>query len=84
MITRVHHLLDDTVMAFRKMNGKSIVAFSGKYDDVIDRIKREATDETEFYVEGMLYKISPGMFYDRSMYDFFKSKEKKKCGKESE
>lgn len=74
MIARVHHMLNNTVMAF---NEKGKVLLQGKFEKVIEEIKQNSNGSTKFYVQGLSYPINPEFFYDKTYYNFFKSKGEK-------
>lgn len=80
MIARVHHMLDDTVMAF---NEKGELMYSGKFNKVIGMIKMESNGNTKFYVVGLMLPVNRDLFFSKDYWNFIKErkkKEKEKCG----
>ena len=82
MIGRVHHLLNDTIMAFDG-RGTYLESFTGKFTAVIEDVLKHTNDLTEFYVEGVSWKISRELFVSRALYNFIKDKPKEEACKSS-
>jgi|GEM_PF-2674284 len=82
MIGRVHHLLNDTIMAFDG-KGTYLEAYTGKFDAVIGDVLKHTSEFTEFYVEGVSWKISRELFVKRALFDFLKGKSKEEVCRDS-
>jgi len=81
MIARVHHLLNDTIMAF-DMRGTYLESFTGKFEDVIEDVLTHTNDRTEFYVEGMSATISRELFVSKTFFNFLKDRPKEEACKD--
>ena len=69
MIARVHHMLDDTVMAFNEQ-GKFM--YGGKFDKMIGAIKMESNGSTKFYVVGLVFPVSRELFFSKDYWNYIK------------
>ena len=71
MIARVHHMLDDTVMAFDE---KGKMMYSGKFKKVIGMIKMESNGSTKFYVAGLVYPVNRDLFFSKDYWNYLKKR----------
>ena len=71
MIARVHHMLEDTVMVF---NEKGKVVLQGKFETVIDEIKRDSNGSTKFYVVGLMLPVNRDLFFSKDYWKFIKNR----------
>ena len=73
MIKRVHHMLNNQVIAFDEM-GNRMPTFQGKFEEVVAKIISHATSETEFFVQGLFLPVSRELFEKKDYYNFIKNR----------
>lgn len=70
MIARVHHMLDNTVIAF---SAKGKVVLQGKFAKVIEEIKQNSNGSTKFYVVGLVFPVNRDLFFSKDYWNFIKN-----------
>ena len=73
MIKTVRHMLNDKLLVFDE-RGKPMPTFQGRFDDKIEMIMQAAVPETEFYVQGLIFRVSQELFRNKEYFNFIKGR----------
>jgi hypothetical protein len=70
-LKRVHHMLNDRVIVFDE-DGKLLPGYQGQFKDVAEKILRDATESTKYYIEGFSLPVHRDLFKEKKLFNIIK------------
>jgi hypothetical protein len=75
MLKRVQHQLNDTIVAYDE-HGRLLPEYQGKFEEVIEKVLRDAGDGAKFYIEGFTIALHRDLFKEKKLFNVIRGGKK--------